>query len=180
MTPVFAVLLADGTTARRFSEPDGSPPFPNAGEAIVDTLELPDDLPPYARVDWAARTILTGPQEAEAWLVAQVDTRRAGANAAELGTDLAKQWEYQRKGAEALSDIGPWLWLQREAEEKGVTIEDVRLGVLEAMDASERHMSGVAAVAVAGKVAIRAAETVADKQAAFDAIQWPKKEPNDA
>lgn len=176
----YAILTATGATTFRMGEADGEPPAPNVGETIVDSLEVPVDLPPYAWIDWAARGVLAGPPEMEAHLFMHIDARRAAVIGNELGTDDAKRFEYQRKGAEALSDIGPWLWLQREAEEKGVTIEDVRLGVLEAMDASEAYMRAVAAVAVAGKAAIRAADTVEGKQAAFDAIRWPTKDEGEA
>jgi len=175
MSP-YAIRTAGGATSFRMAEPDGSPPFPNAGETIVDTLEVPEGLPPYAQIDWTARQVLAGPVELESYLLAQIDARRAAVIGSELGTDDAKQFEYQRKGAEALSDVGPWLWLQREAEEKGVSIEDVRLGVLVAMDASEAYMRAVSAVAVAAKAAIRAADTTEAKQTAFDAIVWPGRE----
>ena len=42
--------------------------------------------------------------------------------------------------------------------------------------AQSAFMATVSATAVAGKAAIRAADTVEAKQAAFGAIEWPAKE----
>lgn len=148
----------------------GDDPAAEGIDLGVQHHELPARLAPYESWDWPTQDVVTDLAAMDGHLLSLVDAERSRRSKPLLEVDEPRRWEYIRKGVEAISDVGPWLWLTALAEEKGTTVEDERLAVLVAMDATEAALRGISAAALAAKAAIRAATTKSAKLEAFNAF----------
>lgn len=156
---------------------DGSLVWPDGYPASAIEA-LPDDH--YAAGDLV---------EAERALIASVDRKRAAMRATVMTRGEGQSYAYAQKAAEvrdyhmlggaivaALSVeqcTARFPFAAAEAVATGEAIADVIAGFESGMAASQQCIATVEAVAVQAKRAIRAATTIATKQAAADAAPWP-------
>ena len=138
---LFAMLLASGQTVFRLGEADGTGPVPNEGETVERTLELARTLAAFECIDWETETIVEDLAGFELLLCRQVDDQRDLLIAGERELNENRRYEYQSKLREAYNDAGQWPWLTIEAAHRGIAVEDMRLLVMMASEASERFMA---------------------------------------
>lgn len=164
----YMVKFEAGTDAYRFD----TDPLP--GETIVASAPVAGPAGEYEIFSWD--TLAYDPMsatEVEALLLTRIDVERDRRAAAELDQNAARANEYTIKLIEALSDIGPWPWIEDLAVRKGTDVETERLLILVARDEADAKLRAIAGVAVATKAAIRAAGSVEDKTAIYESIAWP-------
>lgn len=134
-----------------------------------------------------ARQWVEDAEKVEASLIAQVDARREEMRAAVMTPGAGQSYAYAQKAAE-VADYRRWATELAEMDE-AATIARFPFAMAEAaasgdglatvidrfdggMTLSRSEIARVEAVACAAKRAIRAAEGLPAKQAAFDAIAW--------
>ena len=126
--------------------------------------------------------------DAQAALIARVDARREAMRAAVMTPGAGQSYAYAQKAAEvadhrridvanlAALDAAALTWRFPFAMAEAAASGDDLATVIDRFDAgmalSRSEIARVEAVACAAKRAIRAAVTIADKQAAFAAIDW--------
>lgn len=178
------LLNGDGTVAHQLvsavhpcdpPEPDANPPFDWLRSRVVEVDRFGDlETERWTGAGWEPVVAAI-----EARLLAEVDAERFARCAPFLPAHSVLAAAYLRKSLEVrayTAELGAhnptdYPWLAGEAARSGLTLAEVVERVTAAIAADETAMREIDAIAVAAKMAIRAAATISAKRAAA-VVDW--------